>query len=255
MANTACPKDIVAIVPAAGLGKRFLSDAGGIKIKKTFFELDGRPVIIRTLEALDRVAEIKEVIPAVREEDRGPLERLLEEGGIKKVRRLAEGGKERQDSVWSALKLVPPGTSAVAIHDAVRPFATPQFISGLIAALFIFGPGAGRGYDGIVPGLMPKDTIKELGEDGAVKGTLKRGGLIAVQTPQVFLYEILCRAYEEAMARGHYGTDDSALVEAAGGRISVMPGLPENIKITTPEDGIIAGAIFKKQRGGDFSPS
>ncbi len=241
--------EVVAIVPAAGLGKRFSSgmeqDAKKGKKKKTFFELGGRPVIIRTLEVLDRVAGIKEVIPAVREEDFGPLEALLEEGGIRKVRRLALGGKERQDSVWSALGLVPPGTSAVAIHDAVRPFATEQFISGLIAALFE------PGWDGVVPGLMPKDTIKQRGEGEAIKGTLDRSGLVAVQTPQIFLYEVLLRAYGEAMARGHYWTDDSALVEAAGGRVRVVPGLPENIKITTPEDGLIAGAIFK-HRGGAF---
>ncbi|MDA8089576.1 MAG: 2-C-methyl-D-erythritol 4-phosphate cytidylyltransferase [Nitrospiraceae bacterium] len=237
--------DIVAIVPAAGLGKRF-SNERGVKNKKTFFELDGRPIIIRTLEVLDRVPEIKEVIPAVRDEDRGPLERFLEEGGIKKVRRLAKGGKERQDSVWSALNLVPAGTSAVAIHDAVRPFATPQFISGLITALF--EPGAM--WNGVVPGLMPKDTIKERGENGSVKNTLIRDGLIAVQTPQIFLYEMLFRAYEAAMARGYYATDDSALIEqTSGGRVRIMPGLPENIKITTPEDGIIAGAIWKCRQG------
>ena len=192
------------------------------------------------------MAEIKEVIPAVREEDFGPLEMLLAEGGIKKVRRLAKGGRERQDSVWSALGLVPPGTSAVAIHDAVRPFANAQFISGLISALFE------PGWDGVVPGLMPKDTIKQRGEGGCVKGTLSRDGLIAVQTPQIFLYDVLLRAYQEAMAGGNYGTDDSALVEAAGGRVRVVPGLSENIKITTPEDGMIAGAIFKYREGVFF---
>ncbi len=231
----------MAIVPAAGLGKRFLDPATG-GVRKTFFELGGKPVIIRTLEVLDRVAEIKEVIPAVREEDFGPLEALLAEGGIRKVSRLAKGGKERQDSVWSALGLVPEGTKAVAVHDAVRPFATSQFISGLIAALFE------PDWDGVVPGLMPKDTIKQRGEDGTVKGTLAREGLVAVQTPQIFLYEVLLRAYREAMARGYYGTDDSALVEAAGGRVRVVPGLSGNIKITTPEDGIIAGAIFEKNK-------
>ncbi len=242
--------DVIAIVPAAGLGKRF-SDAaaGGVKKKKTFFELGGKPVIIRTLETLDRVAEIKEVIPAVRDEDFGPLETLLAEGGIRKVRRLAKGGKERQDSVWSALGLVPAGTSAVAIHDAVRPFATAQFISGLITALF--EPQLVHHWDGVVPGLMPKDTIKQRGEGGTVKGTLARDGLVAVQTPQIFLYDVLLRAYRGAMAHGHYGTDDSALVEAAGGRVRVVPGLSENIKITTPEDAMIAGAIFK-HRGGVF---
>ena len=240
--------EVVAVVPAAGLGRRFGS-------KKTFYELDGKPVLIRTLDALERVAEISEVIPALREEDHEFLEKLIEGHGIKKVKKLAKGGKERQDSVWNALRLAPKGTKAVAVHDGVRPFATPAFISGLIAALFE-NSGPSR-CDGVVPGLMPRDTIKEITEDGAVSATLKREALVAVQTPQVFMYVPLFAAYEDAMARGFYTTDDAAIVEAAGGKVRIMPGLPRNIKITTPEDIPVSETILsatnrelKKMRTG-----
>ena len=242
---------VVAIVPAAGLGLRF-----GGKVKKTFRELDGKPVLARTLEALERTALITEIIPALRPEDHGLLRDLISRYGIQKVKRIAPGGKERQDSVWSALKLVSPDAETVAVHDGVRPMATPEFMSGVIEALYDEG---GIRWDGVVPGLMPKDTIKEvlgkevLGEGAikttlAVRTTLDRRSLVAVQTPQVFRYESLMSAYEKAMARGYYATDDAALVEAAGGRVKVAPGIPENIKITAPVDIILSEALLLFRR-------
>ncbi|MDA8171336.1 MAG: 2-C-methyl-D-erythritol 4-phosphate cytidylyltransferase [Nitrospiraceae bacterium] len=233
---------VVAIVPAAGIGSRF---GGGVK--KTFYELDGKPVLIRTLEALERVELISEIIPALREEDHGRLRQYLSQYAITKVKKIAPGGKERQDSVWNALRLVARGTTTVAVHDGVRPFATPAFISGLIGALnendVAHAPSV-AGWDAVVPGLMPKDTIKEVTAEGSVRATLRRESLVAVQTPQVFLYKSLFAAYEKAMARGFYATDDSALVEAAGGRVRIAPGLPENIKITTPADIMVSEAII-----------
>ena len=239
-------KGVVAIVPAAGLGVRFGGSGRG---KKTFHELDGKPVIARTLLALERTALVTEVIPALRPEDHGMLRDLMAEYGIKKVKKIAEGGKERQDSVWNALKLVSPGTEAVAVHDGVRPMATPEFISAVISALY-----EDDGWDGVVPGLMPRDTIKEVGatltgKTLAVKTTLERRSLVAVQTPQVFRYKSLFAAYETAMARGYYATDDAALVEAAGGKVKIAPGLPENIKITTPVDILLSEALLIS-RGG-----
>ena len=230
---------VVAIVPAAGLGLRF--GGGGGKPKKTFHELDGKPVIVRTLLALERTDLITEVIPALRPEDHGMLRDLMAEYGIKKVKKIAEGGKERQDSVWNALKLVPPGVETIAVHDGVRPMATPEFISGVIAALY---EEDGARWDGVVPGLMPRDTIKEIGAEGAVKTTLERRALVAVQTPQVFRYKSLFAAYGRAMAAGFYATDDAALVESAGGRVKIAPGLPENIKITAPSDILVSEALL-----------
>lgn len=215
---------VVAIVAAAGSGTRFAPKGG-----KTFFRFRGRPVLLHTLCCLDAVPEITEIIPAVKPEDRERVLEMAERAGIGKVRRVAPGGHERQDSVYNALNLVTPQARAVLVHDGARPFAAAGFISGLISAL--------DGYDGVVPGLMPRDTIKEISEDGClVVNTVRRERLVAVQTPQVFRYEVLFNAYAKAMASGLYSTDDSALVEAAGGRVRVVPGLESNIKITTVHD-------------------
>jgi 2-C-methyl-D-erythritol 4-phosphate cytidylyltransferase len=217
---------IAAIVAAAGSGTRFAE--GG----KTFYPLRGKPVLLWTLESLEAADEIAEIIPVVKRDQADRALRMIEEGGLKKAGRIAIGGLERQDSVWNALRLLSPDTDIVLVHDGARPFATPGFIKGLIASL--------EGFDGVAPGLKPRDTIKEVSEEGLVMSTLNREKLVAVQTPQVFRFGVLFDAYRKAMASGIYSTDDSALVEAAGGRVKVVPGLERNIKITTPEDIILA---------------
>ena len=221
----------VAIVAAAGIGKRFGQD-------KTFFPFRGKPVLLWTLEALEGVDGIEEIIPALREEDIGQARELASRAGLRKVKRFARGGLERQDSVYNALGLVPPETDIVLVHDGARPFADAAFIKGLIAGL--------DGADGVVPGLMPKDTIKQVNASGFISSTPERKGLVAVQTPQVFRYDALMKAYGAAMRAGFYSTDDSALVESAGGKIKVVPGDAKNIKITAPEDIIYAEGLFKR---------
>lgn len=223
-------------MPSAGSGKRFGA-------KKTFFSFNGKPVILWTLEALHAVREITEIIPVVKKIDIPETERLVKKAGLSKVRAVIAGGVYRQDSVWNGLKLLPPETEVVLVHDGARPFAEPQFISKLINAL-LKDPGC----DGVVPGLMPRDTIKEISPEGSVRRTLNRAELVAVQTPQVFRYKALKEAYESAMGAGVYATDDSALVEAMGGRIKILPGWPKNIKITTREDIIHAEGFFTPKR-------
>lgn len=168
----------------------------------------------------------------------GQALRLFKAAGISKIIAVAKGGPERQDSVYNALKLLPPGAKTVLVHDGARPFVTPAFIRRLIKAL--------GGFDGVVPALPPKDTIKEVSEKGTVVATLRRDALVSVQTPQVFSRDVLLNAYEKAMASGFYSTDDAALVEALGGKIKVVRGLAENIKITTPEDIAFAEALLKR---------
>lgn len=235
--NCCAGRGVTAIVPAAGSGKRF----GG---NKTFFSLMGRPVLARTLEHLQAAPDITEIIPALKDADRPHAEQIIERYGISKVRRIAAGGRERQDSVWSALQLVPPEAGAVLVHDGVRPFADSEFITRLLHAFFDMGP------DGLIPGFTPLDTIKEIvKKDGSlvVKKTLDRQALIAVQTPQIFRYDILVKAYGAAFKKGFYSTDDSALVEkfCPGSNVRVIPGAAKNIKITTPGDIAFAEACLK----------
>lgn len=222
---------IIAIVPSAGMGKRF----GGTK---TLAKLSGAPVIAMTLKVLQEVSDIAEIIPVMLDEEMERGLRIVEEYGITKVKKIAPGGRERHESVYNGLKLVERDDSVVIIHDGVRPLVTPEIIKRSIHAL--------QGCDGVVVGVPVKDTIKEV-RDGIVQGTPARNHLIAVQTPQVFHYSTLMDAYTGAIGSSMHITDDSAIVENAGGMVKTVSGSYENIKITTPEDLEIAETLLRRR--------
>lgn len=226
--------EVIAIVPAAGLGTRFGEDRN-----KPFETLGGKPVIVWALETLENMAEIREIIPVLKESDVQAGMELFGSYRISKIRRAARGGRERQDSVFNALNCIREKAPVVLIHDGVRPLIEARVVRRALSAL--------SGCDGVVVAVPPKDTIKEMAGD-TVKQTLKRDALVAVQTPQVFLYQPLLDAYERAMKESFYATDDSAVVEWNGGRIRVVTGSYTNIKVTTPEDLVIA-EVFLKMRG------
>ncbi|HAK89188.1 MAG TPA: 2-C-methyl-D-erythritol 4-phosphate cytidylyltransferase [Nitrospiraceae bacterium] len=230
-------RNIVAIVPAAGLGKRF-----GEEKNKPFYPIKDKPLLIWTLEALQNIEEISEIVPVLKEEDLIACGELVEKYNITKVKRIAPGGKERQDSVYNGIKAVDGKTSIVAIHDGARPFIDRDIIRRTIDGL--------KGYDGAIAAVPVKDTIKEAGsrqsgEDFIVEKTLNRNVLWAVQTPQVFHFNKIKEAYEKASADKYYATDDAALIEHYGGRVKIVMGSYRNIKITTPEDILIAEALLK----------
>jgi 2-C-methyl-D-erythritol 4-phosphate cytidylyltransferase len=135
------------------------------------------------------------------------------------------GGASRSESVRSGLAALPPEAEIVVVHDAARPLASPTLFRAVVAAVE-------GGADGAVPGVGVSDTIKRVAGDGAVLGTVLRDGLVAVQTPQAFRAAILRSAH----AAGGEASDDAALVEAAGGRVMVVPGDPANTKITLRTD-------------------
>lgn len=226
--------NVVAIVPSAGLGRRF-----GEGKNKPFETLGNKPVLIWALEVLEKTPEIIEIIPVLKESDMQAATELFKRYRITKIKRIAPGGKERQDSVFNGLHFIKDNGSVVLIHDGARPFLEPDTIRRALSAL--------SGYDGVVIGLPPKDTIKET-EGQLIRQTLKRDTLMAIQTPQIFFYQPLLAAYDRAMTESFYATDDSALVERNGGKIRVVRGEYTNIKITTPEDLVIAEA-FLKMRG------
>jgi 2-C-methyl-D-erythritol 4-phosphate cytidylyltransferase len=226
--------EVVAIVPAAGLGTRFGEDRN-----KPFETLGGKPVIVWALETLENMAEIREIIPVLKESDIQVGMELFGSYRISKIRRAAVGGRERQDSVFNALNCIREKAPVVLIHDGVRPLLEARVVRRALSVL--------SGCDGVVVAVPPKDTIKEMAGD-TVTQTLKRDALVAVQTPQIFLYQPLLDAYERAMKESFYATDDSAVVEWNGGRIRVVTGGYTNIKVTTPEDLVVA-EVFLKMRG------
>lgn len=214
--------NVIAIVPAAGHGRRF--DAS---VRKTLVMLRDVPLLVHTLEHLHRASVISEIIPVLNDEDMEQWIGIIESTRMSKIKKIVPGGGERQDSVFNALQLLSE-EDLVLIHDGVRPLFPLELVDRLVCELSIF--------DGIIPGLPVRETIKTIGPEGIVSHTENREKFWTVQTPQVFpckvLKEAYCRAYEER----YYATDDAALVERAGGRVKIIEGSPFNIKVTTRGD-------------------
>ncbi len=195
-----------AIVVAAGRGSRF----GG---PKQFEELEGRRVVDWALVASRSVADgVVLVVPAEHVEEEAPADAIV------------VGGATRSASVRAGLDVVPADAEVIVVHDAARPFAAPALFEAVVAAVR-------EGADGAVPGVPLADTVKRVAGSQVV-ATLDRDELVAVQTPQAFTARALRRAHAEAGE----ATDDAALVEAAGGRVVVVPGDPANTKITLRTD-------------------
>ncbi|HZT64958.1 MAG TPA: 2-C-methyl-D-erythritol 4-phosphate cytidylyltransferase [Acidimicrobiales bacterium] len=203
---------------AAGGGSRF----GG---PKQFEPLAGRRVVDWSLDAARSVADhVVLVLPAGRAEGDWP--------GADDV---VPGGATRSDSARAGLAVVDADAEVVVIHDAARPLARPELFAAVVSAL-------GRGADGALPGVAVPDTVKEVAGDRVV-ATLDRAHLVLVQTPQAFRADWLRRAH----AAGGQATDDAALVEAAGGRVVVVEGDPRNVKITHPDDLVVAEALLGRR--------
>lgn len=156
---------------------------------------------------------------------------------FRKVRRVLEGGAERQDSVWAGLRALDRDVEIVVIHDAVRPFIDAEMIERAVEAA--------QRHGAAIYAVRPRDTVKR-GAADRVEETLPRDQLWLVQTPQAFRYELIREAYEEAFQRGLYGTDDAALVEWLGREVVVLEGRHWNLKITTPEDLEIARLMLTR---------
>ena len=224
---------VIAIVPGAGLGKRFGPDTN-----KPFHLLLDKPLIVWTLEVFESMDEVREAIPVLKAPDMETGIEMFERYGLSKVKRIAPGGRERQDSVYNALKLIKDSDDLVLIHDGARPLIDSGIVRTALQNI--------SGFDGVVVGVPVKDTIKEVA-DSIVKRTLKRETLWAIQTPQIFIQRTLVKAYREAMAEKFYSTDDAALLERSGGKVKIIMGSYSNIKVTTPEDIPLAEHLLKER--------
>lgn len=236
-------KHVIAVVPAAGLGKRFDQ-----RLNKPFLELRGKPLLIWPLEIMEAISAIKEIIPVLKKEDLDKGREIFKRYGIKKIKKIAIGGRERQDSVYNGLKLIEEKNSIVIIHDGVRPFIEKNLIEKAIQEFLEADKEREKkkNIDGLIFAVPPKDTIKEV-KNGIIKKTLKRDSLWAIQTPQIFHYKSIFSAYKKASKEGFYSTDDAALIERSGGKIKIIMGAYENIKITTPEDLYFAEFLVSRK--------
>ena len=227
-----------AIVLSAGKGSRMNSD-----VHKQYLMLAGKPVIAYALEAFERsqVSDIVLVVGAG-EEDYCRTE-IVEKYGLKKVRTIVRGGKERYHSVYQGLKAA-GNTDYVLIHDGARPLLSDAIILRMMEAVRI--------KHACVAGMHVKDTIKITNEKDEVQTTPERKNVWMVQTPQAFSYPLICDAYEKMMKQEDITiTDDAMVVEKMCNiPVSLVEGSYTNIKITTPEDILIAEAILKQNHTG-----
>lgn len=222
---------LVAIVPAAGAGKRL-----GLGINKAFAELRGAPLIVHCLAMLARTELVSEAIvvlaPAEVEEGAALLARFAPSYFATLPFKVVAGGKERQDSVANALAAVPADAAYIAVHDGARPFAGRAVFERTLAAA--------KEQGAAIAAVPVKNTIKVVDAKGVVVDTPVRSTLVAVQTPQVFRASLLKEAYAHLVAHPAAVTDDASVVELLGHRVVVAEGRYENIKITTPEDLVLA---------------
>jgi 2-C-methyl-D-erythritol 4-phosphate cytidylyltransferase len=210
--------------------------------KKQGLPLRGRPVLRWTLDVLEATPAVRGVVVAVPIEDVARWRRRL--SGCAKLRAVVAGGAERQESVARGLAAVPPEVEWVLVHDGVRPCVTRDLLTRVASATRVHGAA--------IAALPLAETLKR-GVGGWVEATVDRDGLWAVQTPQGFRAALLREAHRRAAAEGVLGTDDAVLVERLGVRVRLVPGLPENVKITRPEDLPLAHAILsarQRVRGG-----
>ncbi len=226
---------VTALIPAAGMGRRM-----GRAVAKQFLPLGDKPMLAHTLLAFQRSTDIDEIIPILSKDDMEHcLRDVIEAFHITKVKTLVVGGKERQDSVYNGITRLEKDAAVVLVHDGVRPFVTAAMIKECV--------DHARKGECVAVGVPLKDTIKEVGDDGTVRRTLDRGRLWAIQTPQAFPAKVLKKSYEECYKNRVMGTDDAMLAERAGNKVRVIMGSYENIKITTPEDLLLAEEILKRR--------
>lgn len=216
---------ITLIIAAAGIGKRM-----NLGYPKQFLEIDGKPLFMKSLEVAEKSDSIDEIIITTGEESIELVKKLCKVYAISKVKNIILGGKERQYSIENALEYC-KDNSIIAVQDGVRPFLKDKYFSQALKIL-----GEDLKVDGVVVGVLLKDTIKKININGEVIETPKREEYIAVHTPQIFRGKILKDAYKKAREDNFLGTDDSSLVERIGGKIKVLIGDYDNIKVTTIED-------------------
>src|SRR5512139_4101730 len=222
-----------AIIVSAGKGQRFMEGK-----KKQFHLLADKPILAHTLDQFETCPLVRSTLLVVSEEDMDyALKEVVEKYKYRKIAQIVPGGKRRQDSVKNGMDALAKVVDIVMIHDGVRPFVTRAMIEDSIHSAERFGA--------VVVAMPVKDTIKMSNPDGTVLKTLDRESLWQTQTPQTFQVNVIKEAYYRATKDGFVGTDDASLVERLGVTVHILPGSYTNIKITTPEDLLLANLFLK----------
>ena len=223
---------VCAVIVAAGSSRRM----GGEN--KLLLEIDGVPVLARTLSAFQKCAAIRDIVLVCREQDIMPYTELAKAFSIDKLCTVTRGGETRTESVLAGITAAPENAVLVAVHDGARPLVSEAVIPEAVTTAAEYGAAA--------PVVPVKDSIKRI-KDGNIAADVARNTLAAVQAPQVFPEDLLRRALTSAAERGYSFTDDCAAVESLGTIVKATHGSYQNIKITTPEDILVAEALLTRE--------
>lgn len=223
-----------AIIVAAGSGTRF-----GSSVPKQFLKIGGKPLLIHTLERFELCSAIDEIVLVLSDEEIENFKIIAEKFNLKKLSKVVPGGATRAESVFNGLSALDAETAEiVAVHDGARPLVTAQEITKTMEKARETGASC------LVAAVT--DTIKEVA-GGKIIGTIDRAKLRRALTPQCFRYEILRRAFAENEI-GEAVTDECLLVEKLGYEIAAVEGSAKNIKVTTPEDFVLAESLLKQSQ-------
>ena len=228
--------NVYGIIVAAGKGARM-----GNSIPKQYLEFGGHPVLAHTLRAFDSSPLIDRIYLVIAESDFAFCRHsILLKSSLRTPVTLVSGGAERQDSVYNGIVAVDTPVDMVVIHDGVRPFID----AAMIAACVLGAEETGA----CILGVPAADTLKQADASMRITGTLSRKSVWLAQTPQAFTYDLIRQAHENAREAALVETDDAALVERLGHPVRIVPGARTNIKITTPDDLIMAEAIWAARK-------
>ncbi|MFC1461226.1 2-C-methyl-D-erythritol 4-phosphate cytidylyltransferase [Verrucomicrobiota bacterium] len=220
------------IIVAAGRGLRV-----GKNVDKAFLSLGSKPVLVYSLLAFEKCRDIEEVILAVRRERIESARCVVQMFGCTKVRKIVGGGAQRHVSVAKGLAEISDDTTIVAVHDGARPCVTPELISETIKAAKKYGSG--------VAAIKITDTVKEAQHGMVISDTIDREKLWMAQTPQAFKLDLLLKGIKAASRKRLTVTDEASAVELVSDAVRLVQSSPSNIKITTPDDLVLAAALMR----------
>ena len=212
----------------------------GLKTKKPFLIFDNKPVLAHSLKVFDDCENIKEIIIVSQDEDKNTVKDIVKKYKIKKVKAIASGKKNRQESVYSGVRFISNRSTHVLIHDAARPLVTREAVKKVTEALKI--------CDAVSISSAVDDTVKELNSGGFVKKTLDRDALALIGTPQAFEKKLYFSAFSKAISENKTFTDDCQLIENFGEKVLIIKSSELNFKITRLRDLEILEAISKSDK-------
>ena len=227
------PRSCGAVVLAAGSSQRMGFD-------KMTVMLDGIPVLIRAISAFEHSPLIREIVVVTAADRLAEIADLCQQYQLKKVAAVVSGGKTRTESALAGVMALKQNCALTAIHDGARPFVTQELIGRAVERASV--------QYAAVPVIKSTDTLRETDDKGTLTTTLDREHVVRIQTPQVFLTDLVKGALTDAVQREMNFTDDAAAVERLGVATQGVPGDEENIKLTTPLDLMVAEAILKRRR-------